>query len=168
MSNALRYLIAAVLLLLALGVCFWPEAKDTEVSMVPPSSAPHRENLAPEFETPPHTEPQRASRGVTIPHRRPAPAPRARTAPSPAPVASGDVFDRLAACESGMRQNAVGGGGRYLSFFQWTLSTWHAAGGQGDPRNVDYGTQKAIAMRWAQRSNPYGQWPTCWPRVVGR
>lgn len=62
-----------------------------------------------------------------------------------------------------MRQDAVGAGG-YLSYFQWALSTWHAAGGVGDPRNVDYATQKAIAMAWAQVSNPAGQWPVCWPR----
>lgn len=84
----------------------------------------------------------------------------------PAPSVSGDTFDRLALCESGMRQDAVGGGGRYFSYFQWSMSTWRAAGGEGDPRNVDYATQKAIAMRWAERSNPYGQWPVCWPRAV--
>lgn len=86
--------------------------------------------------------------------------------PAPPPVVSGDTFDRLAQCESGMRQDAVGGGGRYFSYFQWSLSTWRAAGGTGDPRNVDYGTQKALAMRWAERSNPYQQWPVCWPRAV--
>lgn len=102
----------------------------------------------------------RAARSATTARSAP------RTAPA-APNVSGDTFDRLARCESGMRQDAVGGGGRYFSYFQWSLSTWRAAsGGMGDPRGVDYATQKAIAMRWAERSNPASQWPVCWPRAV--
>lgn len=106
-----------------------------------------------------HRARERAARSATTVRQAP------RAAPA-APVVSGDTFDRLAQCESGMRQDAVGGGGRYFSYFQWSMSTWRTAGGTGDPRNVDYGTQKAIAMRWAERSNPYGQWPVCWPRAV--
>lgn len=92
------------------------------------------------------------------------PRPRARSGTIGAAATNGDRFDRLAMCESGMRQDAVDPSGSFLSYFQWRLSTWHAAGGTGDPRDVDYGTQKAIAMDWAQRANPSTQWPVCWPR----
>lgn len=78
-------------------------------------------------------------------------------------VVDGDRFDRLAACESTMNQNADDGQG-HLSFFQWLLSTFHSAGGVGDPRDVDYETQKALAMHWATVADPFRQWPSCWPR----
>jgi hypothetical protein len=86
----------------------------------------------------------------------------AATSPDGGGDYSGDRFDRLAKCESRMHQDANDGAGHY-SYFQWTLSTFHAAGGSGDPRDVDYGTQKGLAMSWAQQSNPYTQWPHCWP-----
>lgn len=100
---------------------------------------------------------------TTTPARRIAPA---RHGTVTAAVVDGDRFDRLATCESGMRQDAVDPTGSFLSFFQWRLSTFHAAGGVGDPRDVDYDTQKSLAVSWAQQANPFTQWPVCWPRTA--
>lgn len=76
---------------------------------------------------------------------------------------SGDKFDRLANCESGMRQNAVGSG-IYLSYFQWLPETWHSVGGTGDPRNASYEEQKEKAKILAAQSGGGTQWPVCWYR----
>jgi hypothetical protein len=77
---------------------------------------------------------------------------------------SGDRFDRLANCESGMRQDAVSSNGLYLSYFQWLISTWHSVGGTGDPRNHSYEEQKEKAKVLASQANPGTQWPVCWYR----
>jgi len=63
----------------------------------------------------------------------------------------GDRFDRLARCESGGNATAVSPTGRYRGAFQFSLATWQAAGGSGDPIDVSYDEQKQIAMTWAQR-----------------
>jgi hypothetical protein len=77
------------------------------------------------------------------------------------PSGKGDKYDRVAQCESGMRQDAVSKDGLYLSFFQWLISTWHSVGGEGDPRNHSYAEQKERAM---SLSNPSSQWPVCWAK----
>jgi len=77
------------------------------------------------------------------------------------PSGGGDRYDRTAQCESNMQQGAVSPDGKYLSYFQWLPSTWHAAGGVGDPRDHSYSEQKAIAQ---SLSNPGGQWPVCWAK----
>jgi proteasome lid subunit RPN8/RPN11 len=44
--------------------------------------------------------------------------------------------------------------------FQWLLSTYHAAGGVGDPMYASFQTQAVIAVGW-HHSHPTGQWPVC-------
>lgn len=102
----------------------------------------------------------RASRSLERPRAVAAP-PRA-VAPS-----SGDIWAALANCESHGRQDAYNPAGPYYSFFQWTMSSFHSAGGVGDPRDSDYATQLPLAQHWASITNPYKQWPVCWPRVMG-
>lgn len=75
----------------------------------------------------------------------------------------GDRFDRLAMCESGGDPGKNTGNG-FFGAFQFVLSSWHAAGGTGNPVEHSYGEQKQIAMSWAAATNPYRQWPVCWPR----
>ncbi len=83
--------------------------------------------------------------------------PRAVT-PS-APRGGGDLLDRLAACESGMNRYALGGGGKYHSYFQWLPSTWRNVSGlPGLPEDYDYATQKAAAARI-----PVSSWPRQFP-----
>lgn len=87
---------------------------------------------------------------------------RPRQAPAPAQerVVSGDVWGRLAACESGGNPRAVGGGGRYFGAFQFSLGTWRSVGGTGNPIDHPYGTQLAFAQKLQARSG-WGQWPYC-------
>lgn len=85
-------------------------------------------------------------------------APRAQAAAPPA--GSGDVWWRLALCESGGNPQATSRSGRYLGAFQFSLPTWHSVGGPGDPRQHPYETQKFYAMQLQRRSG-WGQWPAC-------
>lgn len=84
--------------------------------------------------------------------------------PRTVPNNSGDVWWQLALCESGGRQDASGGGGLYLSYFQWLLSTWHSVGGPGDPRDHSYDEQLVYAKALQARSG-WGQWPGCARRL---
>jgi hypothetical protein len=97
-------------------------------------------------------------------------APRpAVTRPAVATPATGDFWYRLAWCESRMRQDATSSTGKYLSYFQWSRTTWAAAkdaGDPSDPRQVSYQRQVVIAQRWAARTNPWTQWPVCWGRAL--
>lgn len=92
----------------------------------------------------------RASRSRTTAARPAAP----RVAPS------GDVWGRLAACESGGNPRAVGGGGRYFGLYQFTLSTWRSVGGSGNPVDASPAEQTSRAQILQRRSG-WGQWPYC-------
>jgi hypothetical protein len=70
---------------------------------------------------------------------------------------------RISTCESGNRQVAREGG--FLSYFQWVLSTWHMAGGSGNPENVGWYEQAVRAVRWRNRTSTM-QWPAC-SRILG-
>jgi hypothetical protein len=76
-----------------------------------------------------------------------------------------DRYDRLAVCESGRDPAAVSPGGRYRGAFQFSLPTWRAAGGAGDPVDASYTEQKRVTMGWAQAVEPSTQWPVCWRRT---
>lgn len=167
MTNTMRYALAAILLLLALGALLLPKDEKQVALKVRNvvSSVPSKERLAAESTTPPsipHTTTPRASRSahVTAPK-----APRARSAPTPRPVLSGDVWGALAACESGGNPRAVGGGGRYFGAFQFSLGTWHSMGMPGNPVDYSFSAQLAVAQRLQARSG-WGQWPHC-SRVLG-
>jgi len=63
----------------------------------------------------------------------------------------------VSARESGNRRVARESG--HLSYFQWVLSTWHAAGGEGNPEvSATWYEQAVRAWRW-HLSHPTGQWP---------
>lgn len=92
----------------------------------------------------------------------PPPPPLAATPPRPAAaVATGDVWARLRACES-----PTNGGTRYRGYYQFSASTWASVGGTGDPAAASLEEQTARAQTLAARSDPYHQWPVCWPRAV--
>lgn len=47
----------------------------------------------------------------------------------------------------------------FLSYFQWTSSTWHDAGGSGNPEfSASWYEQAVRAWHW-HLSHPSGQWP---------
>lgn len=94
---------------------------------------------------------------------------RASSKPMPggAPYPTDDLLLALARCETGgtMDQRATSKSGRYLSFFQWALSTWHSIGGTGDPRDHPYSVQAPLARALILRSG-WGQFPVC-SRAIG-
>lgn len=89
---------------------------------------------------------------------------RPRPAPAPRVAPSGDVWSRLAQCESGGNPRAVSKGGTYRGAFQFSLSTWRGIGMSGDPIDHPYEVQLAAAQRLQARSG-WGQWPTCARRL---
>lgn len=59
--------------------------------------------------------------------------------------------------ESGNRRIARASG--FLSYFQWTLGTWHNAGGAGNPETAAGWYEQAVrAWHW-HLGHPSGQWP---------
>lgn len=79
-----------------------------------------------------------------------------------------ELLHALAMCETGgtMDQHATSKSGRYLSFFQWSIQTWRAAGGEGDPRDASYEYQVGVVRRWILRAGWRTQFPVC-ARVIG-
>lgn len=90
---------------------------------------------------------------------------RERTERRQATQPRGDIWWRLALCESGGRQRATSPSGRYLGYFQFVMSTWRAYGGTGDPRDHSYTEQLAVAKR-VQRGQSWAAWPVC-SRKIG-
>ena len=78
----------------------------------------------------------------------------------PKPQVTGDVFWKLALCESGGNPRAVSSTGKYRGAFQFSLATWRSVGMAGDPIQFDYETQLIAAKRLQARSG-WGQWPQC-------
>ncbi|GAA1626887.1 resuscitation-promoting factor [Georgenia ruanii] len=93
---------------------------------------------------------------------RPAPAATGGAAPAaPAPaLASGDVWARLAQCESGGNPRAVSANGLYHGLYQFSVQTWQAMGGAGLPSQAAPGEQTQRAQALQARSG-WGQWPAC-------
>lgn len=114
------------------------------------------------------TSPTTTAPATTTTTRRPSPhqstAAQSKATESTPENPPGDIWEKLAWCESRMQQRALSANGLYYSYFQWTLSTYHSVGGVGDPRDVDYETQKALAIKLQARSG-WGQWPRCSRRL---
>ncbi|HZN14572.1 MAG TPA: transglycosylase family protein [Acidimicrobiales bacterium] len=96
----------------------------------------------------------RASRGAT----------RVQLASANVPI-TGDVWGRLARCESGGNPRAIGGHGRFYGAFQFTLRTWHGIGMTGNPIDYSYADQLAAAQRLQARSG-WRNWPVCARRAL--
>lgn len=73
--------------------------------------------------------------------------------------AHADVWDRVAACESGNNWSINTGNGFYGGL-QFTQSTWHGYGGSGSPQNASKSEQKRIARNVLKGQGP-GAWPVC-------
>jgi hypothetical protein len=74
-------------------------------------------------------------------------------------VASGGVWDKIAACESGGNWSINTGNGFYGGL-QFTVSTWRAYGGSGMPHQASRATQISVAKR-VQAAQGWGAWPAC-------
>ena len=70
------------------------------------------------------------------------------------------VLARIAECESGGNLTAVSADGRYHGKYQFSVATWEALGGTGDPAAADEATQDAVAatLLAARGTSP---WPAC-------
>ncbi|WP_240644297.1 resuscitation-promoting factor [Antribacter gilvus] len=101
---------------------------------------------------PPPPAPRPAAPRATAPQQ-------ATPAPAPAPVNLGDVWARLAQCESGGNP-ATNTGNGYYGLYQFSLSTWYSVGGSGLPSDASAGEQTMRAQILQQRSG-WGQWPAC-------
>jgi peptidoglycan hydrolase-like protein with peptidoglycan-binding domain len=85
---------------------------------------------------------------------------------APAAHASGTVWDRVAACESGGNWSINTGNG-YYGGLQFSYTTWRAFGGTAYASRADLATkseQIAIARRVLDRQGP-GAWPVCSQRA---
>jgi hypothetical protein len=87
-------------------------------------------------------------------------AARERANPTPKPVAVPAHLQAIAQCESGGDPTAIGGGGLYRGKYQFSVATWQAVGGQGDPAAAPEAEQDRRAIILYNTSGP-GQWPVC-------
>jgi LysM repeat protein len=78
---------------------------------------------------------------------------------APAQAASTSLWDRVAACESGGNWSIDTGNG-YYGGLQFSLSTWHAYGGSGNPADASKSTQIAVAEK-VLAGQGWGAWPVC-------
>lgn len=96
---------------------------------------------------------------------RPRPAPVARASSGSSSGSSGssvggDVWARLAQCESGGNPSIVSSNGLYHGLYQFSVSTWRSVGGSGLPSEASPAEQTKRAQMLQARSG-WGQWPAC-------
>jgi resuscitation-promoting factor RpfB len=70
------------------------------------------------------------------------------------------ILRKIARCESGGNPRAVSRTGRYRGKYQFSMDTWHAWGGRGDPIDASEATQDRIALR-LYRARGTAPWPNC-------
>jgi peptidoglycan hydrolase-like protein with peptidoglycan-binding domain len=70
------------------------------------------------------------------------------------------VLRRIAECESGGNPRAVSPGGQYRGKYQFSLETWRALGGIGDPAEAPEWQQDRMALKLYRRSGT-APWPSC-------
>ncbi|MFC8989033.1 ubiquitin-like domain-containing protein [Streptomyces sp. NPDC057115] len=90
---------------------------------------------------------------------------RVGTAPAPAP-AGRLRWERLAACESGGRPDAVDASGTYGGLYQFDTRTWQSLGGRGRPQDAPAEEQTYRAQQLYARSGT-SPWPHCGGRLHG-
>lgn len=83
----------------------------------------------------------------------------ATSAPVASATVSGDVWDRLARCESGGNWSINTGNG-YYGGLQFSLGSWHAVGGVGYPHQASREEQIARG-KMLQARQGWGAWPAC-------
>jgi hypothetical protein len=82
---------------------------------------------------------------------------------APAEAASTGTWDRIAACESGGNWHINTGNG-YYGGLQFSMGTWRAHGGGGNPARASKSTQIGVAERVLD-SQGWGAWPACSSRI---
>ena len=82
---------------------------------------------------------------------------------TPAEAAPTRTWDRLAQCESSGDWHIDTGNG-YYGGLQFSMSTWRAHGGSGNPARASKAGQIRVAER-VLRSQGWGAWPACSSRL---
>lgn len=75
-------------------------------------------------------------------------------------AAAGDVWSKLAQCESGGNPSIVSSNGLYHGLYQFSVGTWQSLGGTGLPSQASAAEQTRLAQALQARSG-WGQWPHC-------
>jgi resuscitation-promoting factor RpfB len=75
-------------------------------------------------------------------------------------VSTPRILRLIAECESGGDPTAVSAGGRYRGKYQFSMSTWEAMGGEGDPAAAPEWLQDRIALKLYRRAGT-SPWPNC-------
>jgi hypothetical protein len=70
------------------------------------------------------------------------------------------ILRLIAECESGGNPRAVSPGGTYRGKYQFSLGTWRALGGRGDPADAPESVQDRIALKLYRRAGT-SPWPSC-------
>jgi Transglycosylase-like domain/Putative peptidoglycan binding domain len=70
------------------------------------------------------------------------------------------ILRLIAECESGGNPTAVSSGGRYRGKYQFSMTTWAAMGGDGDPAAAPEWLQDRIALKLYRRAGT-SPWPNC-------
>lgn len=91
------------------------------------------------------------------------PAPQTSNASPVAPTQGTSIWDSLAQCESGGNWGVDTGNGFYGGL-QFTLNSWHAYGGTGDPSQASRAEQIAVAEK-LQAAQGWAAWPACSARL---
>lgn len=76
----------------------------------------------------------------------------------------GDIYDRLAICESGKNPRAISKSGKYKGAFQFSDETWanvKSPSDPVDPRDATYERQREIVIAKFPISSWSSQFPTC-------
>ena len=94
-----------------------------------------------------------------------APVVRSTYTPAAANYAAGDggVWDRIAACESGGNW-AINTGNGFYGGLQFTLGSWAAVGGSGNPANASREEQISRGQMLQARQG-WGAWPACSAKI---
>ncbi|GAA4744251.1 transglycosylase family protein [Amnibacterium soli] len=82
---------------------------------------------------------------------------------APADAAATSTWDKIAACESGGNWHINTGNG-YYGGLQFSMGTWRAHGGSGNPAGASKSTQIRIAEK-VLNSQGWGAWPACSSRL---
>jgi len=82
---------------------------------------------------------------------------------APADAAPTSTWDKIAACESGGNWHINTGNG-YYGGLQFSMGTWRAHGGSGNPASASKSTQIRIAEKVLD-SQGWGAWPACSSRL---
>ena len=69
-------------------------------------------------------------------------------------------LDAIAECESGGDPTAVSADGRYRGKYQFSLATWRAMGGKGDPAKAPEAVQDRLAAKLLAKAGT-SPWPVC-------